>query len=324
MPNSASGGRSRYVKTDRPINRVLVIKLGALGDIVQATGPFAAIRRHHGDAHITLLTTKLFSDFAAAGGWFDEVWIDDRPSWRELRGWIASLKRLRRGRFDRIYDLQTSDRTAILFHLLGIWRKPEWCGIVSGCSHRHANPRRDFLHTVERHAEQLGVAGITDVPPPNVDGISAEIGHFEISSPYALLVPGGSPHRLDKRWPPASYAELARRLIAKGITPVVIGGATETQVATAIATFCEGSRDLTNATSMAEIVELARGAAGAVGNDTGPMHVITTAGAPSVVVFSKASDPELCGQRGPDVTILRRPSLDDLSVDEVEAALHLR
>jgi len=54
------------------------------------------------------------------------------------------------------------------------------------------------------------------------------------------------------------------------------------------------------------------------------MHVITTAGAPSVVLFSKASDPELCGQRGTDVTILRRPSLDELSVDEVEAALHLR
>jgi ADP-heptose:LPS heptosyltransferase len=75
---------------------------------------------------------------------------------------------------------------------------------------------------------------------------------------------------------------------------------------------------------MADIVELARGAAGAVGNDTGPMHVITTAGTPSVVLFSEASDPELCGQRGADVTIMRRPSLDDLGVDEVEAALHLR
>jgi len=312
------------MKPDRPIKRVLVIKLGAMGDIVQATGPFAAIRRHHDDAHITLLTTKIFRDFAAAGGWFDEVWVDERPSWRQLRGWRESLGRLRRGRFDRVYDLQTSDRTAILYRLLALGRKPEWCGIVSGCSHRHTNPRRDFIHTVERHAEQLGVAGIGEVPPPNVDGISAEIGRFELSPPYVLLVPGGSPHRLDKRWPAASYAELARRLIAKAITPVVIGGAAETQVATAIATFCEGARDLTNETSMADIVELARGAAGAVGNDTGPMHVITTAGAPSVVLFSKASDPELCGQRGTDVTILRRPSLDELSVDEVEAALHLR
>lgn len=312
------------MNTDRPIKRVLVIKLGALGDIVQATGPFAAIRRHHGDAHITLLTTQLFRDFAAAGGWFDDVWVDDRPSWRQLRSWRESLRRLRGGRFDRVYDLQTSDRTAILYRLLAMGRKPEWCGTVYGCSHRNTNPRRNDIHTIERQAEQLGIAGITDVPPPNVDKISSDISRFDLPSPYVLLVPGGAAHRLDKRWPPKNYAELARRLLAQGITPVVIGGAAESQVATAIATFCQGSRDLTNETSMADIVELARGAAGAVGNDTGPMHVITTAGAPSVVLFSKASDPELCGQRGADVTIMRRPSLDELGVDEVEAALHLR
>jgi len=52
--------------------------------------------------------------------------------------------------------------------------------------------------------------------------------------------------------------------------------------------------------------------------------LIAAAGAPSLVLFSHASDPELCGQRGADVTILRRQPLGDLSVDEVEAALRLR
>jgi ADP-heptose:LPS heptosyltransferase len=312
------------MNSGRPINRILVIKLGAMGDIVQATGPFAAIRRHHSDAHITLLTTKLFGDFAAAGGWFDDVWVDDRPSWRELRSWIASLKRLRGGNFDRVYDLQTSDRTAILFHLFGIGRKPEWSGTVAGCSHRHTNPQRDFIHTIERHAEQLGVAGIVDVPAPNLDGITSDIARFGLPSPYVLLIPGGSPHRPDKRWPANNYAELARRLLAREITPVVIGGTAETQIASAIATFCEGARDLTTQTSMIDMVELSRRAAAAVGNDTGPTHVIATAGAPTVALFSHASDPELCGQRGPDVTILRRHPLDALSIDEVEASLRLR
>ena len=310
--------------TGRPIKRVLVIKLGAMGDVVQATGPFAAIRRHHDDAHITLLTTKIFHDFAAAGGWFDEVWIDERPLWRELRRWRDLRKRLRSGQFDRVYDLQTSDRTAILFRLFGFARKPEWSGTVAGCSHRHTNPRRDFMHTIERQAEQLAVAGIAHVPPPDLESISSDIRRFDLPSPYVLLVPGGSPHRHDKRWPAAKYADLARRLIAKGITPVVIGGAAETQIATAIATFCVGSHDLTNETTMVDIVGLARGAAAAVGNDTGPMHVIAIAGTPSVALFSNASDPELCGQRGDDVTLLRRHPLDDLSVDEVEAALRLR
>ncbi len=295
-----------------------------MGDVIQATGPFAAIRRHHDDAHITLLTTKLFDEFASAGGWFDDVWIDDRPSWRELPKWFAMRKRLRGANFDRVYDLQTSDRTAIIFRLFGFARKPEWSGTVPGCSHRHTNPQRDFIHTIERQAEQLAIAGITQVAPPNLDHITSDIGRFELPAPYVLLVPGGSPHRPDKRWPANNYAELARRLLAKGVTPVVIGGTAETQIASAIATFCVGAIDLTTATSMIDIVELSRGAAGAVGNDTGPMHVIAAAGAPSVALFSHASDPDLCGQRGRDVTILRRHPLDDLSVDEVEASLHLR
>ena len=65
------------------------------------------------------------------------------------------------------------------------------------------------------------------------------------------------------------------------------------------------------------------GAAGAVGNDTGPLHIIATAGCPTVALYSFASDPALCAQKGTDVTILRRDLLTELSVDEVEAALKL-
>ncbi|HBA43779.1 MAG TPA: ADP-heptose--LPS heptosyltransferase, partial [Alphaproteobacteria bacterium] len=54
--------------------RILVIKLGALGDFVLATGPFAAIRQHHADAEITLLTTPPFAAMARQTGFFDHVW----------------------------------------------------------------------------------------------------------------------------------------------------------------------------------------------------------------------------------------------------------
>ena len=67
-----------------------------------------------------------------------------------------------------------------------------------------------------------------------------------------------------------------------------------------------------------------REAAFIIGNDTGPMHIAAAAGCPSLVLFSAASDPALCGQRGPSVAYLRRPRLADLAVDEVEAALRLR
>ncbi len=91
-----------------------------------------------------------------------------------------------------------------------------------------------------------------------------------------------------------------------------------------IAAALPDGRDLAGPTSHAEVAVLARGAAGALGNDTGPMHLIAAAGCPSLVLFSDASDPALCAQRGPAVRILRRPELARLGVEAVEAAMALR
>ena len=105
--------------------RILVIKLGALGDVVQALGPMAAIRRHHAGAQITLLTTERFADFLAASPYADRVWIDERPRWHDLGAVWRLRGRLREAAFDRVYDLQTSDRSGFYFRLLGPGRRPE-------------------------------------------------------------------------------------------------------------------------------------------------------------------------------------------------------
>ena len=303
--------------------RILVIKLGALGDVVQATGPFAAIREHHKDAHITLLTGPAYREFLEASGWFDDIWVDKRPGWKNWRAWFWLRHRLKRGQFDRVYDLQTSDRSSSYFHIMLPGRRPEWSGIARFASHPHANKKRDDMHTVDRQAEQLAMAGIADVPAPSLDWVRADVSRFGIEKPYVLMVPGGSAHRPEKRWPVGSYTELARRLVAKCVTPVLIGAGADAHATGTVDSFCAGARVLTAETSFAEIVVLARGAAGAVGNDTGPMHIIATAGCPTVALYSFASDPALCAQKGPDVTILRRDLLTELSVDEVEAELKL-
>lgn len=299
--------------------RVLVIKLAALGDFVQAFGPFAAIRAHHASAAITLLTTAAFADFARASPWFDDVWVDTRPRLADPGGWIALRRKLRGGGFARVYDLQTSDRSSAYRRLFWPGPCPEWSGIARGASHPHANPRRDFMHTRERQAEQLAVAGIASVPEPDLSWIAADAGRFGLPDPFVLLVPGGAAHRPAKRWPIAAYAELARRLAAGGLAPVLIGTAADG--ARAVAEACPDAVDLTGRTDLSDLAALARGAAAAIGNDTGPMHLIAAAGAPSVVLYSAESDPALCGQRGPSVTLLRRRDLAELTVDEVVSAL---
>lgn len=313
-----------HLRVDHWTARVLVIKLGALGDFVQATGAFAGIRAYHPGAHIVLLTTPPYESLARAGGWFDEVWTDSRPKLRDVLDWLALRRRLRRGRFERVYDLQTSDRTGLYFRLLGPGRRPEWSGVVRGCTHPHTDRERRRTHTLARLAEQLRIAGVTMLPGPRLEGVDADITRFRLSRPYVLLVPGSSAHRTDKRWPAENYAALARWLATDDVTPVVIGTVAEQPQTNLISASVASARNLAGQTTLAEIIAMARGAAGAVGNDTGPMHLIAGAGAPSLVLFSGASDPALCGQQGPDVTILRREPLSELPVAEVEAHLRLR
>ena len=306
--------------------RILVVKLGALGDFVLATGPFKAIRCTHPEAHVTLLTIPMLAGMAKTMGWFDEVWADARPSFWNIGGWWSLARKLNGGRFSRVYDLQTSDRSNFYFRLMSppFGSQPEWSGIAAGASHPHPNPRRDFLHTVERQKEQLAGIGIHDVPPPDLAWAQADLVRFELPASYALLVPGGSAHRPEKRWPATHYAELARRLVAIGTTPLLLGAGAERADLAAIAAAAPGARDLCGQTSFTEIIALARGARFAVGNDTGPMHLIAAAGCPTVALFSHASDPALCAPRGPDgfgVVVLRRADLAGLMPDEVLAAL---
>jgi ADP-heptose:LPS heptosyltransferase len=304
--------------------RILVIKLGALGDFVQAMGPAAAIRRHHADAEIVLLTTRPFADVARDCPYFDEVWLDERPRLADLAAVLQLRRRLRDGGFARIYDLQTSDRSSFYFHLMGPGRRPEWSGIARLASHPHDNPGRDAMHTLDRQADQLRCAGITDVPAaPDLSWAARDVTHFGVAEPYVLLIPGGSAHRPEKRWPAAHFAALASRLAAAGVTPVVIGGPGEAPLGAAIVAACPQARDLTGRTGFGEIVGLARRALRTVGNDTGPMHLAVSAGSPATVLYSAASDPALTAPRGRDVRILRRPSLDDLPVEEVAATLAL-
>jgi len=300
--------------------RILVIKLGALGDFVQAFGPFAAIRAHHPDAEITLLTTRPYAALAAASPWFDHVWIDDKPKMWQVAKVLKLRKQLASGHFRRVYDLQTSDRSSWYFRLMG--GEVEWSGIAAGCELPHANPDRDHMHTVERQAEQLAMAGIDAVPPPDLEWTesAADIGRFGLPGRFALLCPGGAAHRPAKRWPAERFAEAARWLAGAGVTPVLLGTDAERAEIDLIRAACPAVLSLAGKTGFLDILGLGRRAVLALGNDTGPMHLIATAGCPSAVLFSDESNPDLCAPRG-RVTILRRPSLSDLAVPEVETAL---
>jgi ADP-heptose:LPS heptosyltransferase len=300
------------------MSKILVIKHGALGDVVLATGPFQAIRKHHKDDHITLLTTKPYAEMLRASGYFDEIWIDTRPKLLNVVCFLKLMRKIHRGGFSRVYDMQTSERTDWYFTFLQRPR-PEWVGTAKGASHRHETPERTRLHTVERQKQQLAVAGIDELPAPDVSWLTSDVSRLKLPERYALIVPGGSSHRPGKRWPAAQYAKLCEWLVSQGVTPVLIGTQAESAVFSTIESICREAVNLQGKTGFADIATLARGAVCTVGNDTGPIHIIAVTGAPCVVLFSGSSDPVLCAPRGAKVTTLRQEPIADLAPELVIA-----
>jgi|HubBroStandDraft_1064217.scaffolds.fasta_scaffold00108_22 ADP-heptose:LPS heptosyltransferase len=311
--------RIRAAKPRPRPHRILIVKLSALGDFIQALGPAAALRRHHAADRITLLTTPPFADFARKTGLFDEVVIDRRPGLLDLAGWLDLRRRLRAGRFDRVYDLQTSDRSSSYAWLLRPGRTPQWSGISCACSHPHADLDRDAGHTIDKQAEQLLMAGIFPVPLPSLPLPAPPLPAGLAGQSFVLLIPGSSKHHLGKRWPAARYGALAAGLHERGYLPVILGMPAERAIAAAIRAACPHALDLVGATDLAALAGLALAAAVTIGNDTGVTHLAAAGGRPVVVLFSRATEPARCAPRGAVVRVLSRPDLADLAAETVLA-----
>ena len=289
-------------------------------------GAAKAIRDFHQGAAIVLLTTRPYAEFLSRAPYFDEVWIDERPGWGDPAGLARLARRLRANRFGRVYDLSTRTRSALYFWLMRRADGPEWSGIVRCASHRQPDTaERRRLHTLDREADQLRRAGVPGpIPAPDLSWALADVARFGLPADYVLLIPGGAPHRPEKRWPLDRFIALAERVAAAGPTPVVLGGPAERDLGRAIAAAVPQARDLTGATDFSDIVVLGGGARRAIGNDTGPMHLAVVGGAAATVLYSAASDPSLTAPRGPKIIVLRKDDLADLSVEEVAVTLDLK
>lgn len=305
------------VGTEAAQENVLVVKLGAFGNIVLSMAAFAAIRLHHPHARISVLTGASYAGWLRTFPYFDAVLVDPRPSLWDLAGLRRLGRTLTEGRFSRVYDLQTSARSSRYFYLFPVKQRPAWSGIAYGCALPDRDPRRNQLHDAARQQGQLRQAGITVFPPVDLSWCRGDTERFHLPASFAILVPGSSPDRLAKRWPAERYEAVARALRKHRVAPVIVGSAAEQALAAQI----PSGMNLIGQTSFGDLADLARAAQFAIGNDTGPMHLLSSAGCPSVTLFSNASNPSQCAPVGRWTRVLQRHDLAQLSVEAVLAAL---
>ncbi|MBI1731890.1 MAG: glycosyltransferase family 9 protein [Gammaproteobacteria bacterium] len=264
---------------------ILIIKLGALGDIIMACPLIRRIQECHAGAEVHLLTGDSFRSLFS--GW-PELHVqsfarhDWRSAWRTI-GWIRSQG------FARIYDLQSSDRSGILCALSGVRDR---VGNHPRFPYSIHPPRRwrGDTHIHERWAEVLRSAGLEPGPLPpwlpisESDRIKAEewLRRNRLAArSFAVLHAGTSPGRSEKRWP--RFGELAAAIIAAGINVVWAGGPDDFEVNRTLAR--QGGIDASGAFSLPQLAALGTKAQFAVTNDSAPMHALACAGIPVFGLF---------------------------------------
>ena len=339
------------------MSRFLIVRLGALGDIVHGIPVAAALRRAYPAARIDWLVGARHREILDLVPVIDRrLVINDRSDASGGTSLVSAVRELRRARYDVAIDLQGLMKSALLARSSGAPR-------VIGFSARYARESlarlfytdahhpgrgglrdlRETRHVVEINLGLLQTLGLTaskaEFPIDHVDSDAARWVGRQTGGRYALLNPGAA--WPNKRWPPARLGAVASALRARhGLMSVVLWGPGEEALAQeVVAGAGAGAAVASPKTTIADLVALARGATLMVSGDTGPTHIAAALGTPLVGIYGPTR-PVRNGPMSPDdVTVSRdgicechhrrrctreRMCLLDIEVEEVMAAVERR
>ncbi|HET7695595.1 MAG TPA: glycosyltransferase family 9 protein [Vicinamibacterales bacterium] len=277
----------------------LIVRLGALGDVVHTIPAAAALRRAFPTAHIDWLVDARHRPIVELVTAVDRAIALERAT---LPGWSAVIRTLRQVPYDVAIDLQGLLKSAVLARASGAPR-------VVGFSiwHLREKTARPFYsdaheaeggHVIAKNLRLLRAVGVEDesitfplgdVPSPALEALRHRIG----PRPFALINAGAA--WPNKRWPPERFGQLAAFLReACGLEPVVLWGPGEEALAARVTAGSSGTAVEAPRTGVVDLVALARAASLVVSGDTGPLHIAAAVGTPTVSLFGP-TDPDRNG-----------------------------
>ena len=289
---------------------ILIVKLSALGDVVQTIPAFEALRKHYRAAHIAWLVEEGAAELLEHYPGLDEVYVCQRTSWlKKLRQpslWpaisldvIKFSRRLRNRRYDLVIDFQGLLKSAIWVGLTRGGRKIGFDGTREG-SWRFLNerlpPYDPDRHAVDRYldvARYLG-AEVEDVlihdpwTPVEEHQFEKRLSQLTRNSenPLVLCHPMSRWHT--KLWPEANFARLAAEVVGRLHATVVFTGSAEDREKLAAVIHQAGLSELHNwagTTNLRELAYLCKKATVVISTDSGPMHLAAVLGTPVVALF---------------------------------------
>ena len=341
------------------MERLLIVRLGAMGDILSALPAAGALRAAFPKAHIGWAVEERWAELLCAPdcdprgprgpgkpladtvhvsdtiGWRNALLSDE--TWMEMRDFRRGL---RAGRYDVAVDFQGAVKSALVAQLSGA----AMC-VGADESHEFAAAllytRRvptPATHVIDQAIEIAAALGALAPPDPAMllpcsetdekwaENVVRERGLGR----FAILNPGAGWGA--KQWPAERFAAVARALAKDGVRSVVNFGPNEVELARAVTDGSEGAA-VAVPCSVSELIALTRRAALFVGGDTGPLHLAAALHVPVVGIYGP-TDPARNGPYRTRSIVLRSASsqtshkrrrepesgLLEISADEVIAA----
>ena len=282
----------------KPSIRILVIRLGALGDIIHTFPAVASLKHSYPGSRLTWIVEPKWAPLLEGNPFVDRVELLHRDS---AAGLLRTWRALRAEPYDLAIDFQGLIKSA----LVASAAQPER---IFGFPHTQVRERSAALfysnkvasravHVVERNLDLAAGAGASTVvrtfplPPGRPEGDLPQ-GGFVLSSPLAGWA--------SKQWPIEHYGALAARLRRDLGLPLVLNvppGAVLPRVDGAVV----------HVSGLGGLIYATRRAAAVIGVDSGPLHIAAALGKPGVAIFGP-TDPARNGPCGSSLKILRSPS----------------
>jgi len=300
------------------MNRLLIVRLGSLGDLVHTLPAVAALRRTFPSADIDWIVDaphRPFLDLVPAVS--TAIPLEGRTA----AAWFAAREVMRSRGYEAALDFQGLFKSAALARLSGARR-------VIGFDSASLRERSAALlyteqvsvsdaedgaqHVIQKNlrlAAHLGAPNdvvefpICDAASPVATDLRARLGEYVVINPGAAWP--------NKRWPPAAFGALASRIHAvRQLRSIVLWGPGERDLALEVAAASDESALPAPDTTIADAIALARHARVLVSGDTGPLHLAAAVGTPVVALFGPTNDRRNGPWKPADVSISRYAACD--------------
>jgi len=272
------------------MSNILIIKHGSLGDIAQACGAIQDISENHNNDQIYLLTTKPYFDLFKKNPHLTDVILDKRLSRFNLIYLYFLMRKIKKLKISKVYDLQNSSRSSfykkILFPNSNF---NTWSSSETTLPKEVTKEEFDKKSVLERFNHQLQTSEINTKHTmfPDFSWSCTDISKIKSEyklEKYILLFPFCSPHLTQKKWP--YYNELIEKVKSQYNNQykiVVAPGPDEINDAKDINALC--ILDNGKALDISQLSSLIKDSSFVIANDTGPAHMAAHLGAKGLTLF---------------------------------------